>query len=1102
MKITLSNRLILVCLVLSLAGLTVQAQSPTFGGNAQHTGIFTAPARNLNLIKWQADIDQNNSGGPAHYGSPLITTLNTVILPVRSPTDVFMLTGFNGANGAFRFNATSNYIMPSHGWIPPYNASVISGAFGTRLFFAGAGGTIFHIDNNDISPGPLVRHIFYTTDANYAANQAAFESTVFINTPITADSAGNIFFGFRIQGNAPAPLSTSQSGIARIDSNGNGSYVLAGNAAGDALIDLDSHNVGPTLSNDEGTVYFVFKASSNPNYAYLVGLNSTTLATKFKVFLRDPRNSNGARVPDDATSSPMVGPDGDVYFGVIGNPNNNGSRGFLLHFNSDLSVTKTPGGFGWDYTPGVVPASMIPSYTGPSQYLLFSKYNDYAIPDGTGVNRVAILDPNDTQIDGHSAAVGLIEMREVMTLIGPTPSNAPGFPLAVKEFCINAPAINPSTNSVFFTSEDGHLYRWNLPQNSIQQAITLSSGIGQPYVPSVIGPDGSVYTYNGGNAFSIGEKTDVQMSIHSTSPDVRETVVGTSITFSVIMTGALSPPTGTVTFTDLSYNGLTPVTTTLAANVPIDGQGRALVTTSALTAGGTNFGNHFITATYNGDATHTVTSIMMVQKIHANGTSTSVTSSGSPSNPGQPVTFTATVASIPSGAGTPTGMVTFLDGTTVIGQVPLSNGVAAITRSNLSGGSHTIKAVYASDTQFATSNGQTGHLVQGTLPTIQLSNGSANASESASGFTITVQRSGDTTGSSTVDYATSDAAGSSLCNVTNGNASSRCDYLTTTGTLAFAAGETSKTITIPLIDDVYAEGTETLSFSLSNSFNAVLGATTNASLTINDNDATNGVNPIDQAGFFVRQQYIDFLNREPDSSGLSFWTNEITSCGADTNCIDVKRINVSAAFFLSIEFQETGYYVYRMYKSAFGNLATPPGAPVPVVFNEFLKDTQQIGKGVQVGVGNWESQLETNKQNYAIAYVQRADFLAQYPNSMTATQFVTQLNSRAGDVLSQGEQNELINLLGGTPADLAKRAQVLRSVAQDETLRTAELNKAFVLMQYFGYMRRNPNEAPDSNFDGYNFWLGKLNSFGGNFVNAEMVKAFILSSEYRQRFGP
>jgi hypothetical protein len=271
-------------------------------------------------------------------------------------------------------------------------------------------------------------------------------------------------------------------------------------------------------------------------------------------------------------------------------------------------------------------------------------------------------------------------------------------------------------------------------------------------------------------------------------------------------------------------------------------------------------------------------------------------------------------------------------------------------------------------------------------------------------------------------------------------------------------------------------------------------------ITITDNDTTVPTsNPVDEATFFVRQHYHDFLNREPDTAGLNFWRDQITSCGADAQCIELKRINVSAAFFLSIEFQETGYLVYRMYKSSFGNLN---GSPVPVGFNEFLRDTQQIGQGVQVGVGDWQTQLETNKQQFALAFVLRPEFLASYPGSLTALQVVTQMDTNAGGVLSQAEKDGLVEVLGSTPADAAKRAMVLRSVAEDADLRNAELNKTFVLMQYFGYLRRSPNDTPDTSFEGYNFWLTKLNSFAGNFVNAEMVKSFLVSIEFRHRFGP
>ena len=389
--------------------------------------------------------------------------------------------------------------------------------------------------------------------------------------------------------------------------------MLAGTAANDGLIERDSHNIAPALSNDGSTVYVVVKWSTNARYGYLLGLDSTTLSTKYSVFLRDPRNGNPAEISEDGTSSPMVAPDGDVYFGVRANPNN-GSRGFLLRFSGDLSITKTPGAFGWDYTPGIVPASLVPSYTGSSSYLLFCKYNDYPFQDGSGVNRVALLDPNSTQIDPHSSAPGLVEMREVLTVIAPTrDTEQPDAPNAVKEWCINAPAVNPATNSVFFNSEDGHAYRWNLATNSLDQAIILNEGIGQPYVPTVIGPDGTVYTLNGGGLFALGNQPDLNFRLVSSAPDSRETIFGGSVTFTATITGSPNP-TGTVTFFDVTYKDLNPETTTLASNVPLNGSGQAAVTTSALTAGGNYLGNHFITALYSGDANHASAFVALVQK--------------------------------------------------------------------------------------------------------------------------------------------------------------------------------------------------------------------------------------------------------------------------------------------------------------------------------------------------------------------------------------------------------------------------------------------------------------------------------------------------------
>jgi len=367
--------------------------------------------------------------------------------------------------------------------------------------------------------------------------------------------------------------------------------------------------------------------------------------------------------------------------------------------------------------------------------------------------------------------------------------------------------------------------------------------------------------------------------------------------------------------------------------------------------------------------------------------------------------------------------------------------------------------------------------------------------EDLTALAITVTRSGDSSGFATADYSTSD-----------GVANQKSDYEFAAGHLKFAPGETAKTFVLLFNEDRYSEGNELLTLTLANANGAVLGPQSTATVTVSDDAQEPATNPIDDSQTLVHMHYHDFLNREPDAAGLQFWTNSITGCGGDQACIDDRRINTSAAFLLSIEFQGTGYFVERVFKTAYGDAlgnSTLNGAhqlAVPVVrLHEFMPDAQQIGQGVVVLQPGWQMALNNNANTYVADFVERARFATAFPAALGAAQFVDKLNANAGSPLSSAERDQLVNDLAG---NIKTRAQVLRAIADHPNLTKAEFNRAFVLMQYFAYLRRNPNDLQDSDYTGYDFWLTKLNQFNGNYLDAEMVKAFITSIEYRQRFGP
>ncbi len=482
------------------------------GHDAQHSGLSQVASQPLNRIVWQTpvDLDPQYSGTTLyiHYGSPLITRQNTVIFPVKTgASDGFRIEARAAADGSAIWPQplTTDYSLPANNWTPPCGIVLTPK---NRLWYPGAGGTVYYRDAPDAATGATGRAAFYGL-GNYEADAATFNANVKINTPITTDRYGNIFFGFQVTGTTTPAL---QSGLARIAEDGTGTWVSASTAAGDGGIVKVVMNCAPALSNDHKTLYVAVSAG-NFSSGYLVALDARTLAPISKVRLKDVFNpGTDALLPDDGTATPTVGPDGDVYFGVFAGSSAssyNHYRGWLLHFSKTLSpldgngTVKPCGAFGWDQSASIVPASLVASYQGSSSYLLLSKYNDYAGAGGTGKNKVAILDPHDSMPD---AATGAIVMKEILTILGPTPddeySSVPG---AVREWCINTVAIDSINKCACVHSEDGKIYRWDFASNSFTQTLTLTDGIGEAYTPSVIGVDGTVYVIANAILFAVGK---------------------------------------------------------------------------------------------------------------------------------------------------------------------------------------------------------------------------------------------------------------------------------------------------------------------------------------------------------------------------------------------------------------------------------------------------------------------------------------------------------------------------------------------------------------------------------------------------------------------
>ncbi len=392
--------------------------------------------------------------------------------------------------------------------------------------------------------------------------------------------------------------------------------------------------------------------------------------------------------------------------------------------------------------------------------------------------------------------------------------------------------------------------------------------------------------------------------------------------------------------------------------------------------------------------------------------------------------------------------------------------------------SETFNIILSNVTNATLFNSSANVLINNDDASLQLADTAISVNEGAGFVNVTVTREGINLTAANVTLTTTDTAGLQSCTLVNGKASERCDYGTTVGTAQFPVGEFSKTFTIPIVDDALVEGDETFTVNLHGPAGAFLGTPNTATITIVDNDSTPATqNPVDGVTFFVTQQYIDFLGRLPDSIGLQNWTDTLGNCPnggfGEFDNPTCDRVHVSAGFFLSEEFRGRGYFAYKFYEVGFDRRPT---------YVEFVPDMAQVG-----GAQSPQSEV-LSKAAYTDAFVQRPEFKNRY-DALSNSDYVNALETNAEVTLTnKAALVEALNLNQKT------RAQVLRETVERQSVTDKFFIRAFVAMQYFGYLRRDPDTI------GYDNWVTTLTADPSNFRH--MIFGFIFSNEYRQRFGP
>ena len=947
--------------------------------------------------------------------------------------------------------------------------------------------------------------------ANGCSSSPSAATTVTVNpipaTPTITPGGPTTFFA----GGSVALTSSSASG---------NQWYLNGNPIGGAT----NQDYIATASGNYTVIVTESGCTSSPSTETTVTVNPVLPPTISKIFLPDTVAPDGTTLLSFTISNPNSDPDTDLTLNGIAFTDNL-PAGLVIASPNELSndcggtVTATPGSTLISLSGGVL-APAAPGELHPGQALLAfyrpTKVRGSADPaQGTCFISVKVqapstlgtLDNTTGPIAADESGPGTTSNTASLTVTAP-----PVPPTIAKEFGAASIPLNGTTSLTFtFTNPNTSVLLMNvsaidtLPIGLVVANLnSLNSNceadISAEPGSSVIGITALNLPPSGTCSFSVNVTGSGAGTKNNISDNVSASYEDASGDFVPIIGGAATATTQvlkgdqTITFGELtnktfgdadfsvsatSSSGLQ-VSLTATGNCTVTGASPGIVHL-------TGAGSCTITASQSGDPNY--------------NPATSVPQSFTIAQSNQTITFSALANKTlgdPDFSVSATASSDLAVSFIANGQCTISGATVHITDA----GSCTITASQAGDTNFNAAADVPQSFIIANTTLVSLGQSTYSANEAAGFVTITVNRTGDLSVSLTVDYATDDTGSSNVCSTLNsGIASTRCDFGLTVGTLTFGATETQKTFVIPITQDSFTEGAELFTVNLSNltGTRAAFAAPASATVTIDDS-APPAPNAIDDTDAFVRQQYRDFLNREADAAGLAFWTNQINSCGSDVLCRDNKRVNVSAAFFLSIEFQTTGNLVRSFYVAT---LERPLTNNMPA-FVEFERDTQAMQRGLIVGQDNWQQTLNANRDSFMGDFVTRAEFVGGFPTTDTPAQYVDKLYLHAGITPTAGERSNAIAEFGSatTAADTGSRGRALLDVTQNTTFQQREINRSFVQMEYFGYLRRNPNDPPDGDFAGYDFWVNKLTAAGGNYISSDMVKAFITSSEYRGRFGP